>query len=206
MANVGIEADGGYWDDSLDGLVVNSIAAQSYFLVSRTGVVNFLGGSGGFVDNNDFDLDAGTGQVWSFDWSTTIRTLSYPAFGLLTATANTYASDALVIIDSVPVVPDPVMETAFGSCPGPVGIEGSNLTPGGQAAVLSGSGPGTFTIPVGVCAGFSVGITAPRLLATVTVSANGTISGTPTFNAAQCAKSYQIVDLATCRVSNVYQP
>lgn len=204
--SVGVRADGGYWDDALDGLVVNPIGAQSYYLVSRTGLATFLGGSGGFVDNNDVDLDAASGQIWSFDWSTNIRSLSYPSFGLLTSAANTYASDALVIIDNVPPIPDPLMETVSGTCPGTIGIQGSYLTPGGQAAVLTGTGPGTFTIPVGVCTGYSVGLTAPRLLATVTVSPSGTISGTPTFNAAQCAKSYQIVDLTTCRVSNVYQP
>lgn len=206
VANTGIAADGGYWDDTLDGLVVNAIGAQTFFYITRAGVVTLLGGSGLGLNNNDFDLETSTGTIYSFDWSMNIQSFQYPSFSLLSTTGSAFASDALVIWADVPPIPDPLMQTVSGTCPGSLTIQGSYLTPGGQAAILSGTGPGTFTIPVGVCAGSSVGLTAPRLLTTVTVPPSGTISGTPTFNAAQCARSYQIVDLTTCRVSNVYQP
>lgn len=206
VATTGVNPSGGYWDDALDGLVINTIGLQEFKLVTRTGVTTTLASYASGVNDSDFDLDTTTGTVWGVDWSPTLWSFSYPAFGVLLGAPTAYHTDATAIIDNPAYVPPPSMQTTSGSCPGVIGISATHLTPGGQAAILNGSAPGSFTIPTGACAGNLVGLAAPHLLSMVTVPPSGTVSGTPTFNAAQCAKYYQVVDIATCRVTNVYHP
>lgn len=206
IATTTVAPSGGYWDDALDGLVINTIGTQEFKLVSRTGVTTTLANAGGGMNDVDFDLETATNTVWGLDWSAVTWSFSYSTFGLLGSTAGAYQSDAAAIIDNTPYVPAPSMQTTSGSCPGVIGISATNLTPGGQAAILSSAATGSFIIPTGICTGTPVGLAAPSLLSMVTVPPSGTISGTPTFNAAQCARFYQVVDIATCQVTNVYQP
>jgi len=92
------------------------------------------------------------------------------------------------------------------SCPGPVPPRIAGLTSRGTAAILQGSGPGSFTIPSGNCAGTVVPLANPRLLTAVNVPVSGDVTASPTFSAGMCGKSFLAVDLNTCRISNAFIP
>jgi hypothetical protein len=95
---------------------------------------------------------------------------------------------------------EPYLELA-GSCPGVVSVFAGNLTPNGTLAVIRGTGPGSFIIPTGVCAGHVVPLTAPSLIALPHANAFGEWALTPTLGGAACAAWLSVVDMATCRVA-----
>ena len=204
VATTNVFADGGYWDVQRNALVVNQIGAQDFFSVDMMGFATPLASNGSFTDNNDFDLDRATGQLFAWDWSSTQRTYSAATFALLGQTASGFSSDAMAIIDSAP--PMGPMISSVGTCPGPVTITVNGLTAGGQVAFVRANATGSFTVPSGACAGTNLGLNAPQLLTTMMVPPGGTLTIPANLGAGQCTKYFQAVDLSTCQVSNVWQP
>lgn len=88
-----------------------------------------------------------------------------------------------------------------GTCPGPVTLSGSGLTPGSQMALLYGNA-GSFTKPSGACAGLTLAISQPTLAAMLPV--NGSGNATLAFNSppAACGRTVQGVDVASCTATN----
>jgi hypothetical protein len=103
--------------------------------------------------------------------------------------------------------PQPLTLLFQGTCPGPVYAEASNMTPGGQLAVVRGTGLGTTIIPVGPCAGTALGLTGAALVTFVNDNDNdGLVSATPNLGPNYCGTPIQVVDMTTCAVSNVTSP
>ena len=68
--------------------------------------------------------------------------------------------------------PGPTLDTS-GSCPGVVNVEAAGLTPGGNVAILKGSGPGAVAMPGGPCAGGVTGLAGLALVTTSRADAGG---------------------------------
>lgn len=92
---------------------------------------------------------------------------------------------------------EPYLELS-GDCPGPVSVFAGNLTPGGAVAVIRGTGPGSFTVPSGACAGANVPLASPSLISLVTANGFGQWSLVPTLGGPACAAWISVVDMATC--------
>ena len=96
--------------------------------------------------------------------------------------------------------------TVTGACAGIVGttLDISGATPGGTVVIASGDGPGTTLIPAGACAGTPVDLAGDvRLRATLVADGSGAAAIGNHLPAVVCGSSVQVVDLATCEVSNV---
>jgi hypothetical protein len=99
----------------------------------------------------------------------------------------------------------PLALTMEGACPTAVSVTAVGFAPHADVAVLSSSGPGSSTIPVGPCAGTEIALSPVGLrLRTVRESnSDGEILYNGPVRPARCTETYQFLDLATCRVSNV---
>jgi hypothetical protein len=94
-----------------------------------------------------------------------------------------------------------------GTCPGPVDIDVSNLTPGGRVALLKGTGLGSNVIPAGPCAGEVSDLQNLGLQALLVADVNGEISLSPTLRLGACGRVLQALDVETCALSEpVYLP
>ncbi len=97
--------------------------------------------------------------------------------------------------------------TFDGACPGIVDVEVLGMTPGGTIAVIKGTGPGSFTVPVGPCAGTPMDITGASFVTFATDGdGDGMISASPFIGPGTCGSYVQLVDLTTCETSNVAVP
>ncbi|MFT4621833.1 MAG: hypothetical protein ACI8PZ_000485 [Myxococcota bacterium] len=92
-----------------------------------------------------------------------------------------------------------------GACPGPVAIDVTGLTPGGTAVFLAGTaGEGSDVIGVGACTGTVTGLAGLRFMTRVSDDdADGSLSFSPSIPDARCSTSIQVLDTATCTMSNV---
>ena len=90
-----------------------------------------------------------------------------------------------------------------GTCPGVVTVRGTNLTPSGSVAVLSGTGPGNDVIPVGPCAGVSTNVSGLAFRGLFSANGNGVLSRSPTLGGGLCGAGVQLLDVATCTLTNV---
>jgi len=93
--------------------------------------------------------------------------------------------------------------TLTGSCPGPVTITATGLTPGGSVQIWSGKNAGSTTVNTGNCTGTQLDIAKARVLSTRKADANGTVTLTRDFKDANCGRLFQVLDLATCDTSAV---
>jgi len=89
-----------------------------------------------------------------------------------------------------------------GSCPGPVALTITNLTPSGRAAVLRGPA-GTFVKPGGPCAGIVLGLSVPVVQVMPLADANGAVVLPFTASSGFCGLSIQAVDVTSCKATNV---
>jgi len=89
-----------------------------------------------------------------------------------------------------------------GSCPGAVDFDITGATPGGSVAVLSASGPGSAPLPAGPCSELS-GLDASGLTlrSKRTADGAGDASFSPSIPVAACGAWVQVVDVATCTMS-----
>ncbi|MFQ5739196.1 MAG: hypothetical protein ACE5JX_09280 [Acidobacteriota bacterium] len=88
-----------------------------------------------------------------------------------------------------------------GSCPGPVTISVTGATPSGLVVIAYGPA-GSFTVPVGPCAGLVLDITDPTLAGFFTADARGNLTLSPTPPGEACGLTLQAVDVSTCAVSD----
>jgi len=88
-----------------------------------------------------------------------------------------------------------------GSCPGPVTLNATGCTAGGNVAILYGTA-GSFTKNGNPCNGLTLGIANPTLAAMRT--ANGAGAASLSFNAppGACGRTVQAVDVGSCTASN----
>jgi hypothetical protein len=93
--------------------------------------------------------------------------------------------------------------TASGTCPGPVDIDVSGLTPSGSYLVIGGLMSGSAAIPSGACTGDTSGLgPTVKSIRTATADAGGFAAMNPMLKAGPCGKWLQIVDETTCALSN----
>lgn len=95
----------------------------------------------------------------------------------------------------------PSLSTA-GDCPGPIAVSASGLTPGGMAAVLKGSGPGSDVMPAGPCAGDASGLSGLAYVTMVPIDGAGNVNAMPTIAAPLCGNYVQFVDATSCMLTN----
>jgi hypothetical protein len=93
--------------------------------------------------------------------------------------------------------------TLEGACPGVAEITIAGLTPGGEAALVSGM-PGSSVLPGGPCAGLETGLDRVRPEARLRdADGDGRVSVAPTLPDRACEGSIQAVDLSACTLSGV---
>ena len=93
-----------------------------------------------------------------------------------------------------------------GHCPGSVGLTWSGATPSRMLAIIFGSSVGNLPIPSGnPCAGTRLGIgpANAQLVQTVSTGVNGINSINGNTSSGACGGYLQLLDLDTCRTSNV---
>jgi len=90
-----------------------------------------------------------------------------------------------------------------GVCPGPVDVLGTNMTAGGQVALLTGRDLGNDVIPAGPCAGTASDLTGLTFRGLYSANGAGELLLTPTLAAGACGASVQMLDVSTCTVSTV---
>jgi hypothetical protein len=165
--------------DYLDGAVIELLDAAGYVV----GTSAWFGGPGQY----------GFGGIVSSQTFTTIRIRDW---------SDGYSN---VNIDNLYVGRAPLALTMEGACPTAVSVTAVGFAPHADVAVLSSSGPGSSTIPVGPCAGTEIALSPVGLrLRTVRESnSDGEILYNGPVRPARCTETYQFLDLATCRVSNV---
>ena len=96
--------------------------------------------------------------------------------------------------------------TTSGECPSGVNLSITGATPNNPVAILRSSALGSFTVPIGACAGTEVDLDSPLVQATVNSNANGDIIVGPIpVPGPACGAFLQAVDVATCGVSTVGQ-
>lgn len=114
--------------------------------------------------------------------------------------AHEWGVDNVIVDNAGPVGPS---VSLGGTCPGPMSVNASGMTVGGPVAFAYGT-PGSFTAPGGPCAGLTVGINSPTILAVISADGGGnaTLAGNAPSNG--CGNIAVIaVDVATCVSSNV---
>jgi hypothetical protein len=89
-----------------------------------------------------------------------------------------------------------------GACPGPMDISAAGLTPGGTAAVLTGSRLGGDIIPGGPCPGVVSDLGGLRFVTTVPIGLRGEVMASPTISAGLCSSYAQFLDVTTCTLTN----
>lgn len=90
-----------------------------------------------------------------------------------------------------------------GVCPGTIEVAVSGGTAGGIAGLLASPATGSDPLTAGPCAGVVTGLSSPVLLTTVVLDAAGGATLTPTVGDVACGVHLQVVDGASCEVSNV---
>ncbi|MFT4625223.1 MAG: hypothetical protein ACI8PZ_003891 [Myxococcota bacterium] len=94
--------------------------------------------------------------------------------------------------------------TASGSCPGPVDISAAGLTPNSRYAFLvSREGEGVSRLSGGFCDGTVVGLARAKVAFHGNTDGAGSLSFTPSVPDGACGITFQIIDLATCGLTNV---
>jgi len=88
-----------------------------------------------------------------------------------------------------------------GACPGVVDISVHGLA-GSSYAFVTGTAPGPFTVPAGTCTGTELDVGGSAALRLVqTADAYGDITLSPDLGAGACGSHLQVMDTATCELS-----
>jgi hypothetical protein len=139
---------------------------------------------------------------------------SNPTTGLFAGLVSTVPFTRVHVVDvadNVPNIDDlhvgwstgPALSIG-GTCPGPVQVSMTDLTPNGNVAVVRAAAAGSAIVPGGPCVGTPLDLAAPlSLIGIFPADAAGNFSVSPTLGAAACGKQVQIIDLTTCDTSNL---
>jgi|GEM_PF-7094599 len=92
--------------------------------------------------------------------------------------------------------------TVTGSCPGTITIAYTGGTPDGISGIIFSPSEGADPLVGGPCDGTPTGLTNPGLFTTILLDANGEFSIDRTAPSGACGLFLQIVDGATCGISN----
>ncbi len=94
------------------------------------------------------------------------------------------------------------MLSVDGTCPGPADFDIVGITPGATVALIAGL-PGSDLLPAGPCAGDRTDLSGIRLITTLRdADGDGRITLTPPLPGGACGVSVQVVDLASCLLTN----
>lgn len=96
--------------------------------------------------------------------------------------------------------PEHALLRVAGTCPGPLVLDVSQLTPGGSFAVIRSDRLAPRNVPDGPCRGAEIALDDPTLVG-VFPSGSGAAVLTPTVGAGACGQHVQVLDLATCDAS-----
>jgi hypothetical protein len=88
-----------------------------------------------------------------------------------------------------------------GSCPGPMVLDISGLTPGGQMRLFIGSGPGSAVMPGGPCRDVATGLADLRVGPGGFDDGDGLYLLSPTLGLSACRRWVQVLDVSTCTLS-----
>jgi hypothetical protein len=101
----------------------------------------------------------------------------------------------------------PTINLVGSPCPSSVTAQATGFTPGGTIAIVKANGTGAAVIPSGPCAGTTLGLSTSGLglITTITAPPSGSVNYSGSVSAGVCGKYIQMVDMATCTVSNVDQ-
>jgi len=204
--HTGVQADGGYWDEVRHGLVVARIGNNELVLLGGAqNNITSLGIPGGWAGPSDLACDPETMNVWTIRSNGDVTVYSQPRFQVVDSIQLSFGSDAAVFVRDFALPGLPVV-SGIGSCPGTIDLTIENGTPGSSVAILSAAGTGRSAIPQGVCAGIPVGLSSPQVLGIVRADGAGVIQRTLNTPPSICGSAFQVIDLQTCQVSNVWTP
>jgi len=92
-----------------------------------------------------------------------------------------------------------------GDCPGTLEFEARGLAEGTTMVLLGGLGTGGDTVGMGPCAGTVTGLVGLRVVAKVRdEDGDGRVGARPTLSAPACEVPLQVMDVATCDLSSVF--
>lgn len=210
----------------------NSLVSPSMDLSAAGGVylhfdgetrwANYLANHPSSVGNGVSTMEVSTdgGVTWTVEWtdtstaagsaleaySPTVDLSAYAGNSNVQLSIHFYGDFAQewwvdnVVIDDQPGAGGPTLAIS-GTCPGVMTISASGLTAGGPVAVVQGPA-GVFVVPGGSCAGVTLDIAVPTLVAVVNADGSGDINGSPTIPAALCGATMQMLDLTACVATN----
>jgi hypothetical protein len=129
-----------------------------------------------------------------------VQILGNPADGL---NMDTQIGDFIEIEVLFDCTPGPALAIG-GSCPGPMTVDVTGITPGGQVGVISSTALGSDVVPAGLCAGTATGLASPNFMFLLNdTDSDGEMSFTPTVPGWGCGRHLQMVDMTTCTATNV---
>jgi hypothetical protein len=101
----------------------------------------------------------------------------------------------------------PTIDLVGAPCPSSVTARATGFTPGGTIAIVRSNGTGAAVVPSGPCLGTVLGLSTSGLglITTITAPPSGTVNYAGAVSPGVCGKYIQMVDMATCTVSNVDQ-
>lgn len=94
-----------------------------------------------------------------------------------------------------------------GTCPGPMTVTISGLTPGGSYYLARAQNAGVATIPGGPCGGTEIRLNPASpgwSVSTLSSPPSGTATFSITAPASMCNRRFEVVDVGSCQVSNVW--
>jgi hypothetical protein len=148
----------------------------------------------------DLAVDASPGGTAHFTYQAEVGCKTDPVVNVAEVTSGATTASAFA---ATGVKPDGLALCVSGSCPGLVQITGSGA---GLLHVLQfwkANGPGTSTIPHGVCAGTGLDLQSPSLFPAIAIGgADGSFQTLGLALGGSCGDLLQAVDLAECTTSN----
>lgn len=112
------------------------------------------------------------------------------------------AVSLILLFASAPALAGGPMLTTSGACPGLIDIDAMGLSPDSQIVVLFGTEPGSSAIPIGACAGTPTALDDLRFGTRARTDLSGAVSFSVDVPAEACGYSIQILDKATCTLTN----
>lgn len=114
---------------------------------------------------------------------------------------RTFASLVLLTLPTLASAAPPVLDIG-GSCPGMLNIDITEATAEGSVWVLVGPGEGSWALPGGPCAGVATGLSDVSHVFGAGADGAGSLSFSPSAPAGVCSRYFQVLDLATCTLSD----